>query len=389
MKYRKFGKLDWQASVLGFGCARFPLIDEDDANIDESAATKMVHYAIDHGVNCLDTAYPYHGGNSESFLGRALKGGYREKVKLATKCPCWLVESSKDLDKYLDQQLERLQTDCIDFYLLHGLTGFENSWPTVRGLGVIEWAEGAIADGRINHLGFSFHDSFEVFKEIVDAYDGWAVCQIQYNYMDVESQAGAEGLRYAASKGLAVVIMEPLLGGLLANPPESVQKLWDSAANRRTPADWALQWLWNQPEVSVVLSGMSTLEQVEQNVASANTSGVGTLTPEELPLFDEVREEYERVRQVPCTGCKYCMPCPNGVDIPKCFYIYNGGAMYGEVGRWRWVYTEWLPEEARADKCIQCRECEDKCPQHILISEWMEPVHAVLAKDQPYPERSS
>ena len=214
------------------------------AQIDEPEATRIIRHAIDHGVNYVDSAYPYHGGNSEKFLGRALQDGYRERIKLATKMPAWLVKESADFDRYLDEQLARLQTASIDFYLLHGLRA--ERWQTVRDLGVREWAERKMAEGRIGRLGFSFHDSFEVFSQILDEYDGWAMCQIQYNYMDEQHQAGVRGLRLAAEKGLAVVVMEPLRGGLLAGPPpESVQALWASAPVQRTPADWALQWLWN------------------------------------------------------------------------------------------------------------------------------------------------
>src|SRR5512136_2480109 len=280
MQYRNFGKTGWQVSALGFGCMRLPVIDvQGKMVINIPEATRMVRHAIDRGVNYVDTAYSYHEGNSERFLGRALQGGYRHKVKLATKAPCWLIQAPEDFDRYLNEQLEKLQTDHIDFYLLHGLrTG---RWQQMRDLGAREWAEKAIADGRIGHLGFSFHDEYNVFQQIVDEYDRWTFCQIQYNYMDIENQAGTKGLEYAASKDLAVVIMEPLLGGRLVNPPESIQQMWDGAQKKRASADWALQWLWNQPEVSVVLSGMSTLEQVQQNLASADASGVNVLTEQE------------------------------------------------------------------------------------------------------------
>jgi len=386
MQYRSFGELDWKVSALGFGCMRLPIRGEDSSDIDEPEATRMLHYAIDHGVNYVDTAYPYHGGNSEWFVGRALKGGYRQKVKLATKLPCWLIESPADFDKYLNEQLQKLQTEHIDFYLLHSLS--EKTWHKVRDLGVLDWAERAMADGRIGRLGFSFHDRYEVFQEIVDAYDGWTFCQIQYNYMDIENQAGTKGLRYAASKGLAVVIMEPILGGRLVNPPQPIRELWETAPRKRTPADWALQWLWNQPEVSVVLSGMSTMQQVVENVASADVSGIGVLTEEELALVARVRERYRELCPIPCTKCGYCMPCPNGVDIPRNFEVYNEGVMYDKPDHARQAYT-WISEEARAGECIQCRECEEKCPQNILISEWMLRVHAVLGEGQPYDAGSS
>jgi predicted aldo/keto reductase-like oxidoreductase len=377
MQYRKFGKLDWQASALGFGCMRLPTAGGDNANIDEPEATRMLHYAIDRGVNYLDTAYPYHGGNSERLVGRALKGGYREKVKLATKLPCWLVKTAGDFDQRLNEQLEKLQTDHIDFYLLHGLN--KDRWPQMLSLDVLTSAEKAIADGRIGHVGFSFHDSYEVFKEIVDGYDKWVFCQIQYNYMDVEEQAGTRGLKYAADKGLAVVIMEPVRGGALAgHVAPTVQMVWDSAPTRRTPADWALQWVWHQPEVSVVLSGMSTMEQVEQNVASADRSGVGALSAEELALVDRVREAYRGLCAVPCTACKYCQPCPNEVNIPRVFEIYNDYLMYGNAKRSRMFYN-WLDEKTRADSCQECEDCLEECPQNIDIPEWLKKAHEVLA----------
>jgi predicted aldo/keto reductase-like oxidoreductase len=382
MQYRTFGKLDWKVSALGFGCMRLPTIGDDSAKIDEAEAIRMIRYAIDNGVNYCDTAYPYHGGNSERVLGRALQDGYREKVKVATKMPCWKVETAEDFDPILDEQLEKLQTDHVDFYLLHGLNG--NRWPKMRDLDVFTWAEGAIADGRIRYLGFSFHDVYDVFKEIVDGYD-WTFCQIQHNYMDVEYQAGTKGLQYAASKGLAVVIMEPLLGGSLVDPPPQIRTMWDSAAKKRSAADWALQWLWNQPEVSVVLSGMSTMQQVKENVVSADASGVGTLTEDELALVERVRAKFEELCPIPCTQCEYCMPCPNGVNIPRNFKIYNGGLIYEKLDQARGTYR-WLSQDmnAGADQCIQCLECEDKCPQSIPISEWMPVVHEVLGEGKPY-----
>jgi len=380
MHYREFGPLDWNVSALGFGCMRLPTQNGAE-QIDEEESTRMIRYAIDHGVNYVDTAYPYHGGESEPFVGHVLQDGYREKVKLATKLPSWKIEKTEDCDRYLNEQLERLRTDHIDFYLLHALR--EKWWHKLRDLDVLDWAEGAIADGRIGHLGFSFHDEYEVFQEIVDAYD-WTFCQIQYNYMDIENQAGRKGLKYAASKGMAVVIMEPLLGGKLVDPPDPIRALWNEAPQQRTPADWALQWLWNQPEVSVVLSGMSEMAHVKENVASAEASAVDALTDEELALINRVREEYEKLCPIPCTKCGYCMPCPNDVDIPRNFDVYNQGVMYDKPEQVRRTYNNFVDEENRASACIQCRECEEQCPQNILISEWMPIVHQVLGEGQAY-----
>jgi len=379
MQYRTFGTLDWRPSALGFGAMRLPILEADPGRIDEPEATKLIRYAIDHGVNYVDTAWPYHRTNCEPFLGRALKDGYRERVKLATKLPCWLVKAPSDFDRYLDEQRARLDTAAIDFYLLHALDA--ERWHAMRGLGVLEWAERALADGRIGHLGFSFHDNYDTFQEIVDAYDGWTFCQIQYNYLDADYQAGTRGLEYAAGKGLGVVVMEPLRGGLLAGNagqrqgkglPPTIKAMWDSAAQRRSPAEWALQWLWHQPSVSLVLSGMSTLAQVEANIASADRSGVGLLTGDELALIDRVRDEYRRLSPIPCTECKYCQPCPNGVNIPTVFGIYNEAMMFNVPDYARFAYGNWLSEAERGDHCLACGDCETKCPQHIAIIEWLE-----------------
>ncbi|MDI7278017.1 MAG: aldo/keto reductase, partial [Anaerolineae bacterium] len=382
-EYRRFGRLDWKVSALGFGCMRLPTVGGDRAQIDEQLATRMLHYAIDHGVNYIDTAYPYHGGNSERFLGRALQGGYRDRVRLATKMPCWLIGSRDDFDRYLNEQLARLQMERVDFYLLHSLSAA--SWRKVRDLGVLEWAEGARRSGRFAHLGFSFHDRYAVFQEIVDAYDGWDLCQIQYNYMDVDNQAGTRGLRYAAGRGLAVVIMEPLLGGRLATPPEAVQGLWDSAARKRTAVEWALQWLWNQPEVAVALSGMSAMAQVAENVASAARSGVNTLTAEEVALVDRVRATYLGRCPIPCTQCQYCLPCPNGLNVPRLLELLNSVALYGGIEQARRAYQR-TPQAERADACQACRHCEEACPQHIPVSEWMARIHGVLGEGRPLRE---
>ncbi len=383
MKYREFDGLDWKASALGFGCMRLPTVGGDRSNIDEAEAKKMIHYAIEHGVNYLDSAYHYHGGASEEFLGRALKGGYRERVRLATKMPCPAVEEHSDFERIFSEQLERLQTDHIDFYLLHGLR--RERWDKMRELDYFSWAEKALADGRIGHLGFSFHDDYEVLKEIVDGYDNWTFCQIQYNYMDIENQAGTKGLKYAASKGLAVVIMEPLLGGKLVDPPQEVQEIWKSAPQERTPADWALQWQWNQPEVSVVLSGMSTMQQVRENVASADASAVGSLSQEELDVIAQVRERYEELSPIPCTGCEYCLPCPNELNIPRLLGMLNQSVTYNALEDMRRRYDR-MSEEERASACVQCRECEEVCPQQIPISEWMVHIHEVMTKEMPLAE---
>jgi predicted aldo/keto reductase-like oxidoreductase len=292
MEYRTFGRLDWRVSALGFGCARFPTRNgkEFDPEIDEAEAIAMLRYAIDRGVNYVDTAAIYHGGNSETVVGRALQDGYRARVRLADKCPVWQLQSGDDFDRLLDGQLAKLQTSHIDFYLMHGLD--TKHWATVQSLGLLARAEAAVADGRLGCLGFSFHDKFEVFQEIIDSYGGWAFCQFIFNFLDTEKEAGARGLAYAAAKGLAVVVMEPVQGGKIARPPDAVQEVWRGAAGGRSPAALALQWVWDHPEVAVALSGMSTMQQVMENVASAERSAAARLTADELALLGRVREAY-------------------------------------------------------------------------------------------------
>ncbi len=276
MILRKMGKTGEEVSALGFGCMRLPTLQ--DGKIDLPEATKMLRFAIDNGVNYVDTAWGYHNGESEPFVGEALKDGYRERVHLATKLPSWLIKTREDMDHYLDEQLKRLQTDSIDFYLIHALN--RRFWKNLKENDLFDFMDKALNQGKIKHIGFSFHDTLEVFKEIVDSYN-WEFCQIQYNYVDLKYQAGAEGLRYASKKNMGIVIMEPLRGGRLANrvPPE-VADLWKSAPKKRTPAQWALRWLWNDPDIGVVLSGMSNMEQVEENIETAKRAVPESLTPE-------------------------------------------------------------------------------------------------------------
>ncbi len=382
MQYRKFGTLDWQVSALGFGCMRLPTTDGKAGNIDQEKVDEMIHTAVDAGVNYFDSAYVYHDQKSEIALGKALQGGYRERVRIATKSPVWMVKEPDDFDRFLDEQLARLQTDAIDFYLLHALD--HERWTRIQELNLLKHAEKALADGRIRNLGFSFHDNLDVFKQIVDGYDAWNFCQIQYNYMDVHFQAGTKGLQYAASKGLAVVIMESLRGGKLAADLPATRPLWESASRKGTPADWAFQWLWNQPEVSVALSGMGTLQQVKENIASANHSGIGSLNAEDLTLIGKVRETIKSLSPIPCTRCEYCLPCPNGVNIPLNFDFYNQAAMFDDLAHSRFAYKNWMAEAERASNCLQCEACLSKCPQHIEISTWMPVVEEVLGLERPY-----
>lgn len=363
---------------------RLPTTDKEpmSSKIDRKKTTRMIRYAIDHGVNYLDSAYAYHGGKSETVLASVLKDGYRDRVKIATKCPVWMVKKGKDFDKFLDEQLRRLRTDKIDFYLFHALNG--GTWKDkVLKLNLLDRAEEALDDGRIGKLGFSFHDTYKSFKTIVDGFDRWSLCQIQYNYVDTDHEAGTKGLRYAASKGLAVVIMEPLLGGRLARPPAPVKDILDRGDPGRSPADIALKWIWNQPEVSVVLSGMTTFGQVRQNLASADDSGVGRMGKSDIRLIERMALKYKSLSPVPCTRCGYCMPCPNGVQIPGNFDLYVDGIVNNDLKTARRRYTRFMNEKARAASCTGCRKCERKCPQRIHISEWMPKIHAVLGEGKP------
>ncbi len=371
MVYRKFGKTGEMVSALGFGCMRLPILGNDPSHIDEDKAIQMLRYAIDGGVNYVDTAYPYHGtgfdhgGSSELLVAKALKDGYRERVHLATKLPSWLIKNRADMDKYLNEQLERLQTKSIDFYLVHSLN--KGVWKVLKECGIGEFLDQAIKDGRIKYAGFSFHDQAELFKEIVDYYD-WSFCQIQYNYLDEHFQAGKEGLGYAAQKGLGVVIMEPLRGGNLTNLPQAAQMILAQAEVQRTPAEWGLRWVWNHPEVSVVLSGMTTMEQVEENLKIAEQAEAHSLTVKELELIAQVKKFFQERIKVNCTACSYCMPCPVGINIPTCFANYNDcyvfDAKEATTKRYQGVISKMA---APASKCVECGHCENHCPQGIAI----------------------
>lgn len=380
MQYRKFGSLDWEVSALGFGAMRLPQLQDGSRQIDEPLATKMIHTAIDAGVNYVDTAWPYHHEQSEIFVGKALKDGYREKVRLATKMPSWLVKEEADFDHFLEEQLRRLDVDKIDFYLLHALN--ERHWKNYQKLDVFSWAEKRMAEGLFDHLGFSFHDEYPVFESIMNGYDNWAFTQIQYNYMDINYQAGRKGLKLAADRGLAVVVMEPLRGGQLTRDPQpdAIAAVWEKSDRHWSPAAWALQWVWDQPEVSVALSGMSNMEHVTENLQTAKESQVGLLTTEDHEIIAEVRQTYASLEPIPCTACEYCLPCPEGVEIPRIFKIYNEAEAYDAWGNARWEYNHQLKAEQRADNCIECGECEAVCPQNIRIIEWLATAHDKLAE---------
>jgi uncharacterized protein len=380
MLYRSLKEIP--VSILGFGAMRLPLIGgtraptdsfDPERSIDQEETARMIKYAIDHGINYFDTAYNYHGGKSEVVMGKLLNP-YRDRVLIATKLPVFLVKERDDFGRILGEQLERLQTDHLDVYLLHGLNA--QTWHTSKDLGVLTFLDQIKKDGRVRNVGFSFHDTLAVFKNIVDAYD-WNVCQIQYNYLDEQYQAGKEGLRYAASKDIGMVVMEPLRGGKLAKVPTEVLHLLESSHTKRQPVEWGLRWIWNHPEVATVLSGMSSLDQVRENIGFAEGGRASSLSGEDLALIDEARKAYRALLKVDCTGCAYCMPCPSGVNIPMNFSFYNDVVTFKDPTGVM-VYNEFMSPEQRALACSDCGECEEKCPQHIPIREELKKVHATL-----------
>jgi predicted aldo/keto reductase-like oxidoreductase len=386
MQYRKFGKLDWKVSALGFGAMRLPTLGADQSKIDEPEAIKMIRYAADNGVNYIDSAYLYHMGQSEIVVGKALKDGYRQKMKVVTKLPVNFMEKPDDIDKILNEQLKKLDIDKIDFYLLHGLN--KVGWGKVKDWNIIKWAEKQMAQGKIGRLGFSFHDTFDVFKDVVDGYDNWVLAQIQYNYMDEHEQAGRKGVEYAASKGLALVIMEPLRGGKLSKDPmpAPVAKTINEAKRQMPAVEWAFNWLWNQPEISVTISGMSTMNQVKENVEIASRfKGPGSLKTEDLAVVKKMQAAFKSLSPISCTQCRYCQPCPNNVNIPTVFQIYNDAVMYDDTQHGKFIYNSafGIPQDQRGDKCVECNECLEKCPQKIDIPSWLKKAHETLYSATP------
>ncbi len=377
MQYRVFGKKGLKVSALGFGLMRLPIIGGDPSRIDVESTREMVRVAVQGGVNYFDTAYSYHGGESERVAGRILKEeGLREQVNVATKCPSWLVEKRSDFDKYLAEQMEKLQTDHIDMYLMHALN--KSRWDALEKADVSDFLRRALSDGRISYAGFSFHDDLDTFKRIVDSYD-WDFCQIQYNYMDECYQAGTEGLRYAGARGLPVVVMEPLRGGsLVKNVPGDILAAWGKHPVKRTPASWGLRWVWNHGEVAVVLSGMGTVEQVKENMETAGTALPGTLGPDEMKLYDEVRAVYNERIKVPCTGCLYCDGCPQGIKIAGIFSAYNEAYKFGATGDLKGRYEQLRGSLGDPASCIECGACEDACPQNIPIRKHLKEIDADL-----------
>ncbi|MDD1682862.1 MAG: aldo/keto reductase [Methanoregula sp.] len=378
MQYRNVPKNGDQLSALGFGAMR---LATRMGRIDEERAMRQIRGAIDQGVNYVDTAVPYHGGESERFLGRVLQDGYRDKVNLATKLPPQSVNTREDMDRILGIQLKKLKTDHIDYYLLHGLE--VHQWKKLLDLGVLDFLDKVKASGKIKNTGFSFHGDRKTFKEIIDAYD-WTFCQIQYNFLDETNQAGTGGLQYAASKNIAVMVMEPLRGGMLAgNLPAAVQQVYDRSTLKRSPAEWALRWVWNHPEVTVVLSGMNDEAHIAENIRTCRTAFPNAMSKAELATIADVVAAYRDLVKVGCTGCAYCMPCPSGVNIPMCFSLYNDYHIGASRLNTRGMYGAMLmgglmPGRSDASLCKECGKCAKACPQHIAIPHELKNVNRTL-----------
>lgn len=377
MQYIKFGKQDFNVSRFGMGCMRMPskIISEGKRKIDEDESIKMIRYAIDHGVNYFDTAYAY--GDSELVVGKALSEGYREKVKLATKLPSWEIKSYGDFNKYLDEQLKRLQVEFIDIYLLHAMR--QTYWENYKKLDVFKFLDEAKKQGKIVCAGFSFHDQLALFKEIVDCYN-WDMCQIQLNYLDEHMQAGLEGLHYSASKSLPVVIMEPLKGGSLVNNlPNEVTELLKEDGSGINPVRLALRYLYSLPEATVILSGVSSMEQLKEDIEIFNSMPSGPLNDKELMLINRVRDLIKSKIVIGCTGCGYCMPCPSGVAIPDLFKLYNDVCMFNQLKVSKIFYQDvFISGKKDASQCTECEHCEEKCPQRLEIIKGLKDVRKLL-----------
>ncbi len=373
MKYRKFGRLDWRVSALGFGLEKLPE--------DESETIKMLRLAIDGGVNLIDAGSPLAydvDKRLSKILYEALKDGYRQKVKIAAALPSQKIKSAGDFDRYLEELLKWLHEDGVDFLLLGGLN--RESWPRLVELDVLSWADKALADKKIGHIGFFFHDQYQFLREIIDAYDNWAGCQFHYSYMDIDHHPGVTGLAYAAEKGLGVLVNKPLMGGRLTKqPPESVAKVWSEVKPARGRVEWGLRWVWNHADISSVVVDMSNLEQVKENLALADEAEADSFSvPEEL-VISRVREAYRALKPLPCTVCRGCMPCPQGLDAPRIFEIYNDAVMYDDRETARAIYRR---EKHDIDSCNDCGKCSDKCGFSYPIAEWLKQARGALVENK-------
>ena len=378
MQYRNYGKLGYQVSAFGMGCMRLPrIITNGQAVVDREKAYEMIRYAADNGVNYFDTAYGYHNTTSEEVLGEALEGGRREKVKIATKQPLGVMKTQDDIRKNLEATLRKLRTDYIDVYLIHGIGA--GSWEEIKKRKIIEEYEKFRSEGLIRAIAFSYHGAYSCFKEVLDFYD-WGMCQVQQNMVDIEREVTEEGIRQAGKKGCALVIMEPIRGGNLAVPPAPIQAIYDEYPVNRSAVEWAFRHVIDYPEVSTILSGVSTLEQLKEDIAifSRPDAVPGCLSGEEKAIIARVREKYQSLASIPCTGCEYCLPCPQGVNIPQVFSKYNDGVMFGTYEPARRGYFFQTRFKSDASLCTECGACEPKCPQHIAVTQELKTAHEKL-----------
>jgi predicted aldo/keto reductase-like oxidoreductase len=377
MDYFDFGKTGLKISRFGLGCMRFPKKKQSDGSsaIDQDEVNRMVKYAYEKGINYYDTAYMYAG--SEKALGEALKAIPRDKIILTSKLPMARFEKYEDCERFLKKSLDDLQTDYLDFYLFHAMQSAR--WNTVKEMGLFNFMKEAKEQGKIKYIGFSFHDNLFLFREMIDFYD-WDMCQIQLNIMDEKNQAGVEGLKYAAEKNIPVVIMEPLRGGILANQvPEKVRQIVNEFPEKKPSLEWAFKWLYNMPEVNIVLSGVNSVNQLKQNIEIAERSTLKSLTDEELKLISRMQELFFESQTIGCTHCNYCVPCPQAVDIPEIFAFYNGLSIESYKGPCRFQYTRFKYMAGHGvDKCIECGECEEKCTQQLPIIDTLKSAHKEL-----------
>ena len=373
METRNFKKLGIDVSLLGFGCMRFPV--GADGKIDRPLAEKMLDKAIASGVNYIDTAYPYHDGESQLFVGEALKKYPRDSFYLATKLPVWFVNTIEDVDKYFNEQLEKLQTDHFDFYLMHAMN--KDSWEKQEKLGTVKRLEELKAEGKIRFLGFSFHDDYDTFEKII-SYRDWDFCQIQLNYMDIDEQAGMKGYKLAEEKGIPLTIMEPIKGGSLASFSQDIMDVFESVRPGKSAASFALRYVATLPNILTVLSGMSSMEQVEDNLATFND--FVPMEEKEYQAIDKIKEIMNSRIQNGCTGCRYCMPCPFGLDIPGNFSVWNRYHVYQNYGTVKWQWEGMKKDNKTAEFCKECGKCEKACPQHLSIREDLKKVKADMEK---------
>ena len=379
MQYVPFGKHGFDVSRLGFGCMRLPTKQEGEQRVvDQEAAIALIRRGIDGGITYVDTAYPYHNGQSEIVVGKALKNGYRERVTLTTKLPIWAVNEEKDMNRLLDEQLKKLDVPYVDFYLLHAMGN--DRLDKMQAFHYKDFLKEALGDGRIKRAGFSFHDGKEAFLRMLHDYDNWGMAQIQFNYLDDQEQATVDGLREAGRMGIPIVVMEPLRGGALANPPQNVRELMESNPRQRSAVEWAFAFIADYPEVATILSGMSTMQQLDDNLRIFDTLTVGGMTEADRQFAKELKQAYLSRMPVKCTACQYCQPCPQNVHIPDIFQAYNNAKMFDDPGRFRGRYQEMIEKAFDASNCVQCGACEAACPQHLTIIDWLQKI------DQEYRE---